>query len=138
MKTNKITISQEVTKNIKTLNYYEPENFINDVKSYIKAIKERRMLWVIKSGSASGMSRTLKFNACEGSKGNFNYRQYSCLFIALGYKESKSNNCAFIVNGCGMDMVFNTNYNNIHDFKRMGFITDTECRELAQMTPTVL
>ena len=138
MKTLKaIQDNKDIQKNIKKLNYYTAENLHADIKAYIKAIKERRMLCIIERVSASGMSRVIKFNACEGKKGQFNYRQFRCLFIAFGHSEAK-NSYGFRVNGCGMDMVFHTNYDLIHDFKRLGFITDEECRHLAQQTPVVL
>lgn len=137
MKTTEIIIPEEIAKNIAKLNYYDEKQFIQDAKTYIKAIKERRMLCVIKSVSASGMSRILKFNSCEVGKNGANYRQYSCLFIALGFSEVK-NKDAFRVHGCGMDMVFDTNYRIIHMLKRIGLIDDQECRELAQLTPVIL
>lgn len=129
--------NKEIIKNIEKLNYYNVEQFISDAKTYIKAIKERRMVCIIRSVSQSGMSRNLKFLSCEGTKGNFNHRQYICLFTALGYKEVQRTG-TFKINGCGMDMIFNTNYNIIHDLKRLGFINDDDCRRLAQMTPSNL
>lgn len=132
-----IEANKEIMKNLKKLNHYSADMLLNDMKAYVKAIKERRMLCIIESVSASGMSRVLKFNACEGKKGQFNYRQFRCLFIALGYSEAK-NSYGFRVNGCGMDMVFHTNYSIIHDIKRVGLIDQEECAHLAQQTPVVL
>jgi len=132
-----IQANKELVKNINSLKYYGIEQFISDAKTYIKAIKERRMICIIKSVSNSGMSRNLKFLSCEGKKGNFNHRQYICLFIALGYKEVKQTG-TFKINGCGMDMVFNTNYCIIHDLKSLGLISDEECKHLAQQTPNNL
>jgi hypothetical protein len=130
--------NKELNKKIAKLSYYELENFYNDAKAYIKAIKERRMICIIKSVSASGMSRNLKFNSCEHYKDNFGYRQYFMLFKSLGYSEARAKDGSFNISGCGMDMVFHTNYSIIHDLKRLGFINDEECRKLAQDTPTVL
>jgi hypothetical protein len=133
-----IESNKELSKKIASISYYTVENFISDVKAYISAIKERRMLCVIESVAPSGMSRVLKYNSCGGNKKTgFNYRQYSCLFESLGYSRAK-NSDGFRVNGCGMDMNFNTNYNNIHDFYSLGFITKEECAKLAQATPVVL
>ena len=130
--------NKEIIKNIEKLNYYNVEQFISDAKQYIKAIKEERMICIIKKVSASGMSRDLKFMSAEqGKDKRFYHRQYICLFTALGYKEVQRTG-TFKIHGCGMDMVFNTNYNIIHDLKRLGFISDELCRVLAQKTPNNL
>ncbi len=129
-----IKANKEIQKNIKKLRYYSDEHFFNDVKTYISAIKTGRMLCIIDKVRASGMSRTITFKSCEksGKKGSNYFRNYNCLFIALGYSEAGD---YFRINGCGMDMIFYTNYSNIHDFKRLGFLTEKECEKLAQMTP---
>lgn len=126
--------NKEFQKNLKKLTHYTMEHFVYDAEKYILAIKERRMLCNIKSVSSSGMSRVLAFHSCEKSsqKNQFWYRQYNCLFICLGYSEK---NNGFNISGCGMDMIFATNYNVIHSFKRMGIINDKECSFLAQQTP---
>ena len=130
--------NKELIKNIEKLNYYTVEQFISDAKTYLKAIQQQRMICIIKKVSTSGMSRDLKFMSAEqGKDKRFYHRQYICLFTALGYKEVKQTG-TFKINGCGMDMVFNTNYNIIHDLKRLGFITPDICRSLAQMTPNNL
>lgn len=134
-----IAKDKHLTKFIESEEYYSAEDFIKDAQAYIKAIKDKRMLCTIESVSASGMSRVLKFNSCEKNKNTKEYyfRQYSFLFLGLGYTQQK-NSYGFRVNGCGMDMVFHTNYTNIHTFKRLGLLTDKECSKLAQMTPTYL
>lgn len=125
--------NKEFNKNLAKLRYYDTERFISDAEIYLNATKERRMFCIIHSVSKSGMSRTLSFHSCEiGDKGAY-YRNFNCLFIALGYSETKDG--YFRINGCGMDMVFNTNYNIIHDLKRLGFIDKDECENLAQITP---
>lgn len=111
--------------------------FIDDAKTYVKAIKNGRMLCSIPHVSKSGMSRVLKFNSCEKTKSGFYYRQYFCFFTSLGYKENK-NHSGFNISGCGMDMVFHTNYSIMHNLKNLGIITKKECEVLAQKTPTVL
>ena len=120
---------KEIQKNIsKKLNYYTNTNFINDALCYIKAIKEQRMINVIKSVSASGMSRVLSFSSCEkGTNKRYYQRNYNCLFIALGFTESRNKN-GFAIGGCGMDMVFHTNYSIIHKLHRLGFINKKECQ----------
>ena len=129
-----LNISKEIQKNIeKKLKYYDTDQFIKDCECYILAIKEGRMINVIKSVSSSGMSRVIKFTSCEGSNGRYYQRNYNCLFIALGYSEAKRD--GFRINGCGMDMIFHTNYSIIHDMLNIGLITKEECAILAQNTP---
>ncbi len=112
------------------------DRFIEDAQDYIKAIHEGRMLCVIHAVSKSGMSRNLSFYSCEQDRyGQYYYRNYRGLFRCLGYTEAKE---GFRINGCGMDMVFHTNYSNIHGFKRIGLLTAEECATLSQRTPPVL
>ena len=113
--------------------------FISHANRYIKAIKEGRMNCVIHSVSASGMSRTISFHECaKNDDGKYQYLQFCMLFDLLGYTPSKKNNFRFVIGGCGMDMVFHTNYTIIHKLHRLGFIDKKECDKLAQMTPTIL
>ena len=127
-------------KGIKKLNYYDAEHFVKDAKQYIKAIKERRMINSIGSVSNSGMSRTIKFLSCEKSsqKNQFWYSNYYCLFICLGYTPARSNDHYFSIGGCGMDMIFHTNYSNIHHFGRLGLLTKSEVATLCQATPSTI
>jgi len=138
MQTQDIQLTTPIIKEIAKQAYYNESDFINDCLSYIEAIKSGRMCCHIHSVSKSGMSRVMSFNSCEMGKDRSYYRQYTRLFEILGYKVARSGNYAFAINGFGMDMVFNTNYNNIHTFKRLGLISATECESLARMTPTVL
>jgi len=48
-----IESNKELSKKIDSISYYSVENFISDVKAYISAIKERRMLCVIESVAPS-------------------------------------------------------------------------------------
>ena len=141
-----IANDKEIQKSAKKMNHpLTNEEFYNTSLNYISAIKEGRMLCIIPKVSASGMSRQIKFHSFEiygnGTTKNSQqvgyYRQYWSLFKMLGYREVK-NSDAFSIGGCGMDMIFHTNYTIIHRLKRLGFITDDDCRVLAQMTPTVL
>jgi hypothetical protein len=135
----KLQANKELQKSIeKTGNsYYKTEDFLSDVKSYIKATKEGRMLCVVESVSSSGMSRNLKFNSCEKNKNtnSFYYRNYTLLFKTLGYSQVKDS-YSFRINGCGMDMIFHTNYSNMRDFLKLGIINQKECRILEQKTPS--
>jgi len=115
------------------------ETFIDNSKRYIKAIKENRMICSIGSVSKSGMSRTIKFvelakNDTNNQHQVLNFYQF---FDVLGYNKIKDSDY-FRIGGCGMDMIFYTNYSIIHNLKRMGFISDDECRTLSQNTPSVI
>jgi len=132
-------VSKNVTRQPNDISeYYSLEDFVEDAVSYIKAIKSGRMLCIIHSVSNSGMSRVLSFKACEKSKTGYNYRQFAFMFKVLGYTETKKYSSQFRVSGCGMDMVFHTNYSIIHDLYRMGLINKKECSTLSQKTPVVL
>ena len=129
--------TKEIEKNIaKKLPYYNMEQFAQDAQTYINAIREGRMICVIKSVSKSGMSRVLSFHSIEKGTERHWARQYNCLFIALGYTESR-NRDGFTIGGCGMDMVFHTNYTIIYRLESLGYITKEECDKLAQQTPVV-
>ena len=127
-------------KKIKEQRYYDEEQFYDDVLRYIKAIREGRMLNTIKSVSSSGMSRTMKF--VEVSKndrtGRYNVMTFWGLFKVLGYRESRGYSNAFSVSGCGMDMVFHTNYTNVRNFYHLGFLDRDEADYLCQQTPTTI
>ena len=134
-------ISKSVTRQPNAISeYYSLEDFASDAINYVKAIKSGRMLCIIHSVSASGMSRVLSFKSCERYKTNYNYnyRQFAFFFKVLGYTETKKYSGEFRVSGCGMDMVFHTNYSIMHDLCSMGIISKKECEILAQKTPAVL
>lgn len=135
----RIQEDKNLVKSIERVNYYEIERFISDAKRYISAIRQGRVICSIGSVSKSGMSRTIKFLAPEKNEGLKRYQYYNffALFKALGYSPVNESDY-FRIHGCGMDMVFHTNYSNIHTFERLGFISKKECSKLAQMTPTVI
>ena len=130
--------NKELIKNINSLNYYSISQFIGDCERYIKAIKEGRIIVDIVSVSNSGMSRRLKFLSCERAQRikeiKYNYCNYNCFLNSLGYK-TRNSDFSFNVNGCGMDMIFATNYDIIHSLYNLGFINKKQCDRLAQMTP---
>jgi hypothetical protein len=130
--------TKELQKNIDTLEYYSLDQFEQDARAYIAAIKQRRMLCRIHSVSASGMSRTISFHSCEiGKDGNGWYRQYWCFFKAMGFTALRDKDY-FRINGGGMDMVFDTNYRIIHNLGRLGYLDKKDVDDLAQMKPVVL
>lgn len=132
--------NKELIKSLNKVSYYDIERFVEDAKAYIKAIKDKRMINSIGSVSSSGMSRTIKFLSCEKSKYNKDhyYRNYFAFFKALGYSEANKNDHYFRINGCGMDMIFHTNYSIVHNLTRLGFLTKKECESLAQDTPQTI
>lgn len=146
MKTKKIDVltkrvndNKELMKRINSSSYYSVESFIQNAQRYIKAISDGRVICSIGSVSASGMSRTIKFLGVERNTKTkkYQYLNFYSLFKQLGYSESGKTGY-FRINGCGMDMIFNTNYNNIHNLYRLGFISKKECDSLCQMTPSVI
>tara|TARA_R110000822_G_scaffold302960_1_gene427480 strand:+ start:182 stop:610 length:429 start_codon:yes stop_codon:yes gene_type:complete len=140
---NLSTIENNIAKTLKLCNVQkygssEVDQFVQSAKRYIKAIKQGRVICNIESVSASGMSRVLKFNECNGSiKSGFRFLNFWKLFKDLGFAENK-NSQGFRVSGCGMDMVFHTNYTIMHQLHRLGFINKKECDELAQKTPKTI
>ena len=136
--TANILKDKELTKKINSEPYSGIEDFIRNAQRYIRAIKEGRMCCIIDKVSASGMSRTLKFVECNGTKsGGFGYYNFYLLFKILGFEKVRDSDC-FRVHGCGMDMVFHTNYTIIHKLHRLGFINNKQCDHLAQQTPTTI
>ena len=131
-----IELSADVKKAIKKMSHYSADEFIKDSLTYAAAIKDGRMLCIVKSVSKSGMSRILTFHSLEGIESKY-YRSYRSFFEAMGYKENRSKE-GFTVSGCGMDMIFHTNYNIMHDLRRMGIISKDEAETLCQKTPTNL
>jgi len=117
----------------------EIETFIDHAKRYIKAIKENRMICSIGSVSKSGMSRTIKFVELAKSDTSERHHLYNFyqFFEVLGYSKVKDSDY-FRIGGCGMDMIFYTNYKIIHNLKRLGLVSDDECKTLSQNTPSVI
>ena len=130
--------------NSKNMNRYTyevtPEDFIDHAKRYIKATKEGRMVCSIGSVSSSGMSRTMKF--VEMAKNTYTPNKFQLLnfyqfFDILGHTKVRGSDY-FRVSGCGMDMVFATNYNIIRELHGLGLLNKPSCRKLEQETPPVL
>ena len=113
------------------------QDFVNNAERYIKAIKQGRVICNIDKVSASGMSRNIKFLECSGKGNNYRYFNFFLLFKMLGYTQVKDTD-TFRINGCGMDMIFHTNYSNMHILCRLGFISKKQCNVLAQATPSII
>jgi len=141
---SKVQASKELQAQIKKmnkgLNYtcITNEDFINNAVRYIEAIKEGRIICNIETVSKSGMSRTIKFLECSGDKKKgFRYLNFYNFFESMGYTPVRDHN-TFRISGCGMDMIFHTNYTIIHQLHRLGFMSASQCEKLAQLTPPVI
>ena len=125
-----IKLSAEVQKNITKESYYSETDFVNDAKAYIAAVKSGRILYTVTSVSKSGMSRNISVESFEGKMTGGHYRNYIGFLRALGYKIDGFGSVK--IGGCGMNMLFATNYNIIHSLHRMGFVSKKECGVLCQ------
>lgn len=128
----KVTLSKEMLKNISKNEYYSEEGFIKDCKCYIKALKSGRLQYTVTNVSKSGMSRDIFIQSYEGTMTKGYFRTYFGMLKILGYKEASRYSSYIRVGGCGMNMLFATNYNICHDLKRIGLITKKECELLCQ------
>lgn len=127
-----------LVKNIENQSYYDVDQFYNDALRYVKAIKEGRVICSIGSVSQSGMSRTIKFLECSKGANRYNYLNFFVFFKVLGYTETRNKDHYFRINGCGMDMIFHTNYTNIHYMQSLGIVNKKQCDYLSQQTPSVI
>ena len=131
----------EYIKGYNKKNEYKIDNetFIDHAKRYIKAVKENRIICSIKSVSKSGMSRNIKFVELAKSDTSDKHQLYNFyqFFDVLGYSKVKDSDY-FRIGGCGMDMIFHTNYTIIHNLKRLGLVSDDECKTLSQNTPSII
>ena len=127
-----ITLSKDTEKRLSKEEYYAKEMLLDDIQDYIKALKEGRLQYLVMSVSSNGMSRNILIQSCEQNKtnNNFYFRQYSRMFEMLNYKLDK--NYYVKVSGCGMNMLFATNYYLIQTFKSMNIISESEANILAQ------
>ena len=113
------------------------DQFIRDAQTYLRAVKERRISYTVGAVSKSGMSRTLIITSCERSrwdgKISYYYRQYNTMLQAMGYSVKRGCRDSIRVHGCGMNMLFATNYNIVWSLHRLGFISRRQCDLLCQM-----
>ena len=125
-----IKLSAEVKKNIDKESHYSEASFLADAKSYIKAVKSGRILYTVTGVSKSGMSRHIVIKSFEGKMTEGYYRNYIGFLRAMGYKFDEHG--AVKISGCGMNMLFTTNYEIIHNLQKMGFLSKKECDTLSQ------
>ena len=116
------------------------ESLKRGAEAYINASRTGSLCCVVKSVSKSGLSRKLLFFSVDQNNGGNCMPYYYGYFLELlGYKASRNNSDSCItVQGCGMDMVFYTNYRVINMLCDFGFITEAERDILRQKTPHVL
>ena len=128
-----------ISKHSKGFLFASPEDVYIDSLRYLKAIEQGRIINNIAKVSSSGMSRTIKFLECSKNKNNsYRYLNFHLLFKCFGFTQARNRENGFTISGCGMDMIFSTNYNIIHSLFRLGFISKSKCRKLSQMTPTTI
>jgi hypothetical protein len=134
-----ITENREIQKGINKLTYFDDLAFYENAERYIKAIKENRIICNIESVSKSGMSRNIKFLECSINKDTkrANWLNFYAFFTSMNFERVKNSN-SFRIHGCGMDMIFDTNYRIIHKLGNLGFLTKEEVRILAQNTPPII
>lgn len=126
----KVTLSKEIQKRLSKEKYYTQDDFIKDCMTYIKAVKSGRIKYKVFSVARSGMSRNIYISSFEGTMDSGYYTNYVPMLRVLGYTVLKDNTIR--VGGCGMNMLFATNYNIINSLYHMGFINKKECDILAQ------
>ena len=136
--TEEIAFAIKEEADFSKLYYYDEQSFFNDAVRWAKAIKEGRMICSIPSVSKSGMSRNLKFLECSRNRDGYRYYNFFAFMKAMGYRESRQKDHSFTIGGCGMDMVFHTNYSIIHTLGRIGILNKKETEVLAQRTPDVI
>ena len=115
------------------------EMFICHARRYIRASRQGRLMCHVVSVAPSGMYRKMRFFELDKPvhKGTtFHPYNFVTLLESLGYKHSSyQGRDVFKVSGCGMDMVFMTHYNIIHQLYDLGFLTKSMRDKLAQKTP---
>lgn len=134
--TKNIENDKDIMRRLKNNQYYTLNDLIRDIKCYIAALRAGRLQYTVLSVSKSGMSRNITIQSCERSKWDnkihYYYRQYNEMLKALGYTIVRGYTDAIRVAGCGMNMLFATNYSLIRSFARLGFISKQERDLLCQ------
>lgn len=121
---------------MKNASYLTTEAGKANAERFLKALKERRILAVIKSVSSTGMSRQVAFREISTTaEGNTHILQFDYFLNCLGYPYGKQG--GIIVRGCGMDMIFNTLYNVCSTLKEAGFNVPEDFPRLADSYLTV-
>ena len=124
-------LTKTVIKRIEANKYYSEESFVKDCKTYIKAVQAGRALFRVTHVSTSGMSRNISITSFEGKMSKGYFRQYASMLEVMGF--NLTNRFEVKVSGCGMDMVWNTNYNIVNMIKSYGIITKKTSAIVSQM-----
>ena len=124
------SLTNDIKKAIEKAKYYDEDRFIKDCNTYIEAVKSGRILYDVISVSASGMSRKINIRSFEGTMERGYYRNYFAMLEILGYKVNKD--YTITVKGCGMNMLFSTNYDLIGQMERLEFINKETSDDLKQ------
>ena len=128
-----IKLNRETVARISAMEHYNQEDFIKDAKVYIKALQSGRLKYEVTKVSASGMSRNIKITSFEGTMTKGYYRTYAAFLETLGHKFVSKWSDEIRVKGCGMNMLFYTNYSIIHKLANMKFISKNKCEILSQI-----
>ena len=125
-----VCLTNDIKKEIEKTKWYNEESFIKDCNIYIEAVKSGRVLYEVVSVSASGMSRKVIIRSFEGTMEKGFYRNYRQMLEIFGHKMNKD--YSITVKGCGMNMLFATNYDLIGQMERLGFIDKELSDDLKQ------
>jgi len=105
--------------------FHEDEASVKaDMRRYIMALEEGRMIVSIDNISRDGMGREMKFAELSKDKlsdGRRIMRQFSSLFEIMGYTEGKKLGY-YRINGGGMDMVFAVNQRICREIRKCGVV----------------
>lgn len=127
----KAKLTRDIIKRLDGNKYYSQEDFISDCKTYMKALQAGRVLYTVTHVSRSGMTRYIDVTSYEGTRKKGYFRNYYTMLSVLGYSFNQCNEIK--VSGCGMDMLFATNYNIIQTFKNIGLVSKPKANRLSQM-----
>jgi hypothetical protein len=105
---------------------------LKSIEVFISALRTRTLLCNIASVSQSGMSRKMSFLTIADNQ----VWRFNRLFELDGYKLDKNGDVK--VNGCGMDMVWNTVYTLCHKLNQLGLLSDEELPILSQASARVV
>lgn len=130
MKTIKSIKDKEIAKRVNNMPYYDVETFAEDCRRYAKALKDGRLIASVKSVSRSGMRRVICIEEmAKGYNDRYVLNTFVSFFEAINIGTNKDG--YVIANGCGMDMIFHTNYTICRILYRLGVLSEKECNTLS-------
>lgn len=125
-------IDKYTMKIINGMSHYDVVDFVKDATAYIKAVESGRILYDVTHVASSGMSRNIKIRSFEGNTKKGYYRNYNGFLEALGQTMVKNEFSTVRVSGCGMNMLFHTNYTIIRTLRAFGMLTAAKSAILEQ------